>query len=74
MKPSIVDLCPDLKAKWAAQDKREKELTDSLRVNCVDALEDIASALRFPKISLRHIENAIAKLTVAKDCARVLDE
>lgn len=71
---SVVQFPPEeVKKQWAEQDKRDQELRAVHKTNCCDALEDIAAAMRYPDISLRYLEAAIAKLTVAKDCAKALD-
>jgi hypothetical protein len=64
----------DVQQKWLQDEAKERELTEMLRTNCIDALELIASALRYPRISLHHLEAAVAMLTVARDCAKVLDQ
>jgi hypothetical protein len=56
------------------RDLTVKELCESLRTNCFDALEDIVTAARSPTISKFYLEAAVAKLTVALDCAKALDE
>jgi hypothetical protein len=63
----------DYRKQQASRERKHHELTESLRVNCYDALEDITAALRFPGICLHHLEDALAKLTVARDCAKVLE-
>ena len=74
MNASILNLFPDLRKHWEEQERKDAELTDSMRTNCIDALADIADAMRHPRISLPYLEDAIAKLTVARDCAKALDQ
>ena len=74
MKATILSLFPDLARQFEERDRKELELTDALRTNCIDALQDIADAMRRPRISLAHLEDAIAKLAVARDCAKALDQ
>lgn len=59
---------------WELQERKERELCESLRANCYDALSEIADAMRHPRISLSSIESAIAMLNVALDCAKALDK
>lgn len=73
MTQSIVELLPELKKRWDEQDAKDRELIEVLRTNCLDALNDISDAIRRPRISLSYIEDALAKLVVARDCAKGLD-
>lgn len=75
----IANLMPPTEAdeyrrRMEARDAKESELCESLRTNLVDAMEDITSSFRHPRISREYIEAAIAKLNVALDCAKALDE
>lgn len=64
---------PEVRANWAAEEKRDAELSEVLRTNCYDAIGRIADAMRSPRISLHDLDEAIAMLTVARDCAKALD-
>jgi hypothetical protein len=67
-------LPPEAQANIAEQDRKDAELTAVLKTNCLDAIEMIVSAARHPRISLADLEAAIAMLTVARDCAKALDQ
>jgi hypothetical protein len=65
---------PEIAKKWQEEERKARELEAALRTNCVDVLEDLASAMRFPRISVHHLESALAKIRVALDCAKALDK
>jgi hypothetical protein len=67
-------LPPEMRVKWDEQDRKDNELQQVLRTNCLDAIEMIVSAARHPRIALPDLESAIAMLVVARDCAKTLDK
>jgi hypothetical protein len=67
-------LPPDTQRSIAEIDKKEMELSAMLRTNCIDAIERIASAMRYPRIAHSDLTDAIDLLTVALDCAKALDQ
>lgn len=73
---AMAQLLPDQIATYRneAKARRDKDLTESMRANCCDSLDDIATAIRRPLIAREYLEAAIAKLTVALDCAKALDQ
>lgn len=62
-----------VRAQWDAEDKRDKDLAETLRTDCIEALENIASAMRHPNIAVTDLESAIVRLVNALRCARELD-
>jgi hypothetical protein len=64
---------PEVQARWDAEEKRDAELSEVLRTNCYDAIGRLADAMRSPRIALHDLDEAIAMLTVARDCAKALD-
>lgn len=62
-----------VRREWAERERQQKDLMETLRTNCYDALEDITTAMRTPVISQSYLESAIAKLVVALDCAKGLE-
>lgn len=63
-----------IREQWERDEAKERELCESLRTNCYDAIGRLADAMRSPRVSLHDIEEAIAMLTVARDCAKALDQ
>lgn len=71
---AVLKFFPEMQKQWDAQDAKDRELAEALRTNCLDALNDISDAMRHPRIALPYIEDAMAKLVVARDCAKGLDQ
>jgi hypothetical protein len=55
------------------EDERDLQLVATLRTACYDAIERITFAMRTPRIAESDLDEAIALLTTARDCAKALD-
>ena len=55
------------------QEARERRLEAEIRNNCAEAIQDIGSALRFPRVSASELEIAIKRMNVALAAAKEFD-
>ena len=62
------------RAKIEAEERKHARLESEVRNNCAEAIQDIGSALRYPRISADHLEIAISRLAVALTAAKELDK
>lgn len=62
------------KATASATAQREKELVATVQKKCAASLQEISSALLFPRVSALELETAVMLLQEALKAARELDQ
>lgn len=62
-----------IRKQWEEQDRLQARLTEELRKHCADALNDLADAVRSPRISRATLESALLHVTGALAVAAILD-
>jgi hypothetical protein len=55
------------------QEQREADAEDSIRLNCLEALERVAEAMRYPRISAQTLKEAVRCLSLAYLSAQEFD-